>query len=304
MEIAPVLEKMASLVLLMLVGFVCAKLHVTGPEFNARVNPVVMNVLLVATVLNSALSAQSAPSGAVLLQYVGGSTAMLLLCAAISWCLPALLRVRREDAGVLRLLVTFSNNAFVGLPVVQAVFGTEAVFYASLSNIPFNVLLYTAGVAQLRGDGMHFHWRQLVNAPLVATLLAVLLILTHPTVPAVLTDTISTLGASTTPISMLVIGTSLGGIPLQRAFGDWRVYAASLVRLIVCPVATWLLLRLFTSDQMLLGIPVLLAACPAAMVITVLCLRAGKDEAFSSEVIFMSTVLSAATIPLIIWLLF
>lgn len=102
---------------------------------------------------------------------------------------------------------------------------------------------------------------------------------------------------------MIVIGTSLGGIPLKKAFGNWRVYVASFVRLIVCPVVVWAVLRLFVHDPMMLGIPVLLAACPSAMIITVLCLQYGKDEALSSEVIFMSTVFSAATIPLLIWLL-
>ena len=53
-----------------------------------------------------------------------------------------------------------------------------------------------------------------------------------------------------------------------------------------------------------LHIPVLLAACPSAMVVTALCLQYERSDAFASKCIFLSTVLSAVTIPLLIWLLF
>ena len=54
----------------------------------------------------------------------------------------------------------------------------------------------------------------------------------------------------------------------------------------------------------LLGIPVLLAACPTAMLVTALCLQYDRSDAFASKCIFINTILSAATIPLVIWLLF
>lgn len=306
MEISSVLAKMAMLVLLMLIGYLGTKLHITGPESNKYVNPILLNLLLPATILNSVINVETTLSGLVILEYIGIATLMMFIMLAVSWLVPKLMRVRGDDAGVLSTLMTFMNNAFVGFPVVQAVFGTEAVFYASLSNIPFNTMLYTVGTAMLRGGGekQKFNWRQLLTVPLIATFLAVLLFLTHLHIPAVIADTISTLSAATTPVSMIVIGTSLGSIPLKKVFCDWRVYVAAFVRLLVCPIAVWLILQLFLSDTLMLGIPVLLAACPSAMIITALCLQHGKDEALSSEVIFMSTVFSAATIPFLIWLLF
>ena len=107
----------------------------------------------------------------------------------------------------------------------------------------------------------------------------------------------------TMPLSMLIIGTSLGAISVRAALADWRVYVVSAVRLLVCPLLTWLVLRPFVSGA-LLGIPVLLAACPSAMVVTALCLQYDRSDAFASKCIFLNTILSAVTIPLLIWLLF
>ena len=149
MEILPIIGKMAVLVLLMLVGYACAAIGLTSPEFNKKVTPVVLNVLLVATILNSVISAEELVSGMVLLEYLGAFVAMFVVSMVVAWLCARLLRRDRDDEGVLRMVMMFMNNAFVGFPVVAALFGPQAVFYAAISNIPFNVLLYTVGTAPL-----------------------------------------------------------------------------------------------------------------------------------------------------------
>ena len=297
MNLSLVFAKMAMLVLIMLLGYLCARIGITGPEFNKRVTPLVMNVLLTATILNSVLSVPDF-TGRDIVDYVLVLTAATVLQIAAAWFLPRLLRTRGEDVGATRLVTAFGNVGFVGLPVVAAIFGDEMVFFASLTNIPFNLALYSIGAAQLSGGaGARFDWRKVLNMPVIATLLSRI----H--VPAVIADTISTLAGATIPLSMLIIGTSLGAISVRAALADWRVYVVSAVRLLVCPLLTWLVLRPFVSGA-LLGIPVLLAACPSAMVVTALCLQYDRSDAFASKCIFLSTILSAVTIPLLIWLLF
>lgn len=201
--------------------------------------------------------------------------------------------------------ILFMNNVFIGFPVIEALFGQGAVFCASLSNIPFNILLYSLGVAKLCGTGGQrtLRIRQMFSAPLIATLVAVLLFLVKIPVPTVLADTLSTLGGATVPMSMLIIGTSLNAISIKKAVSDWRVYILSLARLVVCPVLVWLVLRLFLTDPLMLGIIVVISACPSATMLTILSVQFGADDALASKTIFVSTLLSALTLPLITWLL-
>ena len=302
MNLSIVFAKMAMLVLIMLLGYLCARIGITGPEFNQRVTPLMVKVLLPATILNSVLSVPDF-SGRELLDYILVMTVMVALQMLPAWFLPRLMRTRSEDVGATRLVTAFGNVGFVGLPVVAAIFGDEMVFFASLCNIPFNLALYSCSAAQLSPDGGRVRWQDVLNAPVIATLLSVVLLLSRIHVPAVIADTISTLAGATIPLSMLIIGTSLGAISVRAALTDWRVYAVSVVRLLVCPLLTWLVLRPFVSG-VLLGIPVLLAACPSAMVVTALCLQYERSDAFASKCIFLSAVLSAVTIPLLIWLLF
>lgn len=302
MNLSIVFAKMAMLVLIMLLGYLCARIGITGPEFNQRVTPLMVKVLLPATILNSVLSVPDF-SGRELLDYILVMTVMVALQMLPAWFLPRLMRTRSEDVGATRLVTAFGNVGFVGLPVVAAIFGDEMVFFASLCNIPFNLALYSCSAAQLSPDGGRVRWQDVLNAPVIATLLSVVLLLSRVHVPGVLADTISSVSGATIPLSMLVIGTSLGGISVRSVLTDWRVYVVSAVRLLVCPLLTWLVLRPFAAGA-LLGISVLMAACPSAMLVTALCLQYGRSDAFASKCIFLSTVLSAVTIPLLIWLLF
>ena len=212
MEIMPIIEKMAVLVLLMLIGFCCAKLGLTNAAFNQKVTPVVMNVLLVATILNSVVSAETVAGGIVLLEYFAAFAAMFFISFLVAWGFARLLRRDRDDESVLRLTMMFPNNAFVGFPVVAAVFGEQAVFYAAISNIPFNILLYTLGTAQLRRTGTgRIAWKQIFTAPLIATFAAAALYLTHLPVPHVIGETISVPAMPPTCSS-----TSTGLRPIQR----------------------------------------------------------------------------------------
>lgn len=302
MNLSIVFAKMAMLVLIMLLGYLCARIGITGPEFNQRVTPLMVKVLLPATILNSVLSVPDF-SGRELLDYILVMTVMVALQMLPAWFLPRLMRTRSEDVGATRLVTAFGNVGFVGLPVDAAIFGDEMVFFASLCNIPFNLALYSCSAAQLSPDGGRVRWQDVLNAPVIATLLSVVLLLSRVHVPGVLADTISSVSGVTIPLSMLVIGTSLGGISVRSVLTDWRVYVVSAVRLLVCPLLTWLVLRPFAAGA-LLGISVLMAACPSAMLVTALCLQYGRSDAFASKCIFLSTVLSAVTIPLLIWLLF
>lgn len=302
MNLSIVFAKMAMLVLIMLLGYLCARIGITGPEFNQRVTPLMVKVLLPATILNSVLSVPDF-SGRELLDYILVMTVMVALQMLPAWFLPRLMRTRSEDVGATRLVTAFGNVGFVGLPVVAAIFGDEMVFFASLCNIPFNLALYSCSAAQLSPDGGRVRWQDVLNAPVIATLLSVVLLLSRVHVPGVLADTISSVSGVTIPLSMLVIGTSLGGISVRSVLTDWRVYVVSAVRLLVCPLLTWLVLRPFAAGA-LLGISVLMAACPSAMLVTALCLQYGRSDAFASKCIFLSAVLSAVTIPLLIWLLF
>ena len=222
MNLSTVFAKMAMLILIMLLGYLCARIGITGPEFNKRVTPLMVTVLMPATILNSVLGAP-AFQAIEIVDYILVLTVMVALQMLPAWLLPRLLRTRGEDAGAMRLATAFGNVGFVGLPVVAAIFGEEMVFFASLCNIPFNLALYSSSASQLSPEGGRVRWQDVLNAPVIATLLSIVLLLTHVPVPGVIADTISAVSGVTIPLSMIVIGACLcrcGGAPARVPAAD------------------------------------------------------------------------------------
>ncbi|MBR3753097.1 MAG: AEC family transporter [Ruminiclostridium sp.] len=301
-----VLEKMIMLVLLMLVGFGCAKAGWVDGEFSQKASRLVMNVFVVGLIVSSVVNTEPIMTNGELAVAVASVFLVFFLGGILGWLAARLLRFQGRDRNVAWLSVFFMNNVFIGFPVVEALFGGEAIFCASLSNLPFNLLLYTVGVAYLQaGEGRgRVKLREVFSIPLVATLLAIVLFLFQVPVPELVVDTCRTLGAATVPVSMIIVGISLSHVPIREALLDGKAYAVSLVKLILCPLVTWAVLRLFLDPgSLVFGVLVVIAACPSAAMITILSVRFGADDTLASKIKFLSTVLSAVTLPLMTYLL-
>ena len=164
-------------------------------------------------------------------------------------------------------------------------------------------MAYTVGLGAVRGGVKGLTVRKALAPPLAASLLAVLLFLSGIEVPKFVSDAFGTMSGATIPMSMLIVGTSLGSVSLKSAAGNWRVYAVVAIKLLVAPVVVWFVTRLFVTDEMLLGVTVILASAPTAMIATLFAIECGRDEGYASECVFIGTVLSAVTMPIMIWLL-
>lgn len=295
------LEKMVMLLLLMVVGFVAAKCKWVDGPFSQKASRLVTNVFIVATILSSVVGVEPLFSGGELAVVIGAVFLLFAIGGVIGWCSARLVPLAKQDRTVAWLSVFFMNNVFIGFPVVEALFGQNAVFCASLTNLPFNLLLFSIGVSRLRsGQGRgRVTLREIFTPPLIGTLVAIVIFLFQIPVPTLIGDTISTLGAATIPLSMLIIGISLSRVPVGEALRDWRAYVISLVRLILCPIVVWLVLGLFLEGTTL-GVLTVVAACPSGAMITILCVRYGLDDMFAARVNFVSTLLCAVTLPGII----
>ena len=226
---------------------------------------------------------------------------MYAILVALSFLVPVIYRCKPGDKGIYSFMTIFGNTGFMGIPVSGAIFGGAASFYAALLNIPFNILAYTLGIALLnsRGEKSKIQWKLLINPPMVASFLAVLLVCIKIPVPGPLSKAIGMLGDMIVPCSMIIIGASLGAQKLKDVFGDWHVYAFAPVRLFVVPLLLWSIMHFFIKDATLLGTITLLGAMPVASFATMLSIQYGGNVQMASRSVFVTTVLSVLTIPLI-----
>lgn len=142
--------------------------------------------------------------------------------------------------------------------------------------------------------------RELFSVPLIATLAGILILVLKIPIPGVLVSLFSSLNGATMPMSMMVIGASLGSVSLLEAFRNGKLAFVSLIRLIVIPVLVWVICRFLTDDTVLLMTCMIISAAPSAVMVTILSIQYGKDGTFCSEGVLHTTVCSMVTIPVLI----
>ena len=305
MELSVLLNKMFVFVVLMVIGYVLARRGVLDRSFTKAASNLTLNVFMAATIVNSVLNVNTSLSWAELGKIQLVVWIMQLTGYVLAWLVARVVPCEEEHRPGFELLMSMGNSMFIALPLVDALYGPIAVFYMSMTCIPFNILLYSYGVWRLRSDPGQkgFRFRDILSVPLIAALIALAIFLLKPPVPAALKGLIGSMSGATMPLSMIVIGSSLGSVSLFDAFKNGRLYLASFVRLILIPLVTWFLCRLVTQDPVLLMTMMVTAACPSAVVVTVLSIQYGRDGVFTAEGTLKSTVLSMITLPLWVMIL-
>ena len=120
----------------------------------------------------------------------------------------------------------------------------------------------------------------------------------------ILTKLLGMVDGITSPLCMIITGIGLAQIPLARVFSNRRLYVLSLGKQVLLPVAAYFLLRPVVSNQLMLGICIIMAAMPIGTMTSLFCTRYDGPVDTASAGIFLSTLLSIPAVSLIMALLF
>ena len=308
MDLSPLFAKLLTFIALMLAGYAGARKNILCPGFAKSLSWLVMDVFLSCTILNSVTSGDLDISGTQLVKVILLLSLVMLISYAFGAVSARVFFKGRENTPVFELLISVMNNIFIGLPIAEALYGATAVLYCALSCIPYNLLLYSYGVWRLRSGkaldgGAAFKIKDVFTVPLFATLAALLIFIFNIQLPYVLRELISTTASATMPASMIVIGATLGGVKIADGFKQRYVYLIGLMRLVIVPAAVWFIVGLLSTDAMLVATCTIIAACPSAVVVSILALQNDYDAAFSSNAVLVTTALSMVSLPVWVYIL-
>ena len=153
------------------------------------------------------------------------------------------------------------------------------------------------------GEKVKIKLKDILTPVFITTVTGLVVLLLRFPVPALIMRFVDSTSVATLPMSMIVIGATMGSGKLLETFSDKRVYLVCLVRLIISPLLVWLVLSPICADPLLLKTAVVIAGCPCGVVVSVLSLQYDHDTLFASRSVMASTLLSVITLPIIIMLL-
>lgn len=296
---------MLILLAIVIVGYVAGKLKYMGGDFDRRLSNIIIDITCPALILSSTMGGKL-PDRSLILPLLGISLLTYVLLAIAAWTLPRWLTKKSEDRGTVGFALMFGNVGFIGYPIVGAIFGHEAVFYAAILNVVNTLSVFTAGVMLVNGERqrMAFQSKILVSTPMISAYLAILIVaLGIDNIPSVISQPITMIGGITVPGALLIIGSSMSRLSWRMMLGSGVVYVTTAFRLLILPLLLYIIFRAMGFDSLVVNINTLVIAMPVATYGTILCLRYGRDTALITEITFISTLLSVLTIPFVAQLL-
>ena len=300
-------EVMLTLFVIVIVGYGAGKLGYMGGTFDKRLSKLVIDITCPALILSSAMTGEL-PDRRFILPLLGISVLTYAVLAVVALLLPRFLTRRKDEEGIIGFALMFGNVGFMGYPVVASIFGHQAVFYAAVLNVVNTFAVFTIGTMLVTGgEGTtreKFNRKVLYGTPMLAAYAAMLIVAFGiDQVPAFVSQPLTMMGNITVPAALLIIGSSMSHLPLRAMLGTPTVYATTLLRLALLPVAIHFLCTALGFDPFVVGINTVVIAMPVATYGTILCLRYGRDTTLIAEVTFITTLLSMLTIPLLVILL-
>lgn len=300
---------------LVALGMLVERLRIMPDGTAAVLNQFVFNIGMPALIFIAIATKQ--PAELARIGYIGGTIAgMFASFIVVYGIFSGGFRRRHGESGMLSLLASFPNTAFLGLPVLVSLFpgNEDAVLASSISTI-LGLPLLMLVIAQLEyrrsslGGGTETSLtRKLAislakNPILLSTLAGVSLCLLRLPLPVAMESMFRMLGGTASPCALFAIGMVLANQLVSRkgdGAGLLRQIPVNAVKLLGQPVVTFICLKALGVGGTWLAMGVILSGMPTGTIAYVLAENYGTCTGETSRAILANTAASVLTIPLTI----
>lgn len=204
---------------------------------------------------------------------------------------------------VLQFSSVYSNCGFMGYPLLQAIAGNTGLFYGSVFNGIFNIFAWTHGISLFSGKVTgKSALKGFLNPNILALFVGIVLFRFSIILPDPFYSTVKYIAQLNTPLSMIIIGTTLTEIPIAKIFLGVPVWVGTFARNVAVPLGVLFGLHFAGLSGNILMCLTILCACPTAGLTVIFAKLSGKDTVFSGKLITLSTLISVISIPALIWL--
>lgn len=303
----------ATLTILLAVGFLCRKVGIINDVSSKNLSKLILMVgqpaMLIYSMSNAEYTEENVKMAWIML---GLGFVFHGVLAAISYFMALPYKKNLDEEKISEFSFMFANCAFIGFPIFEALLGPIGLFMASFLTFSFNVLVWTWGLgifARKRKDIKLNIKKVLINFGTVPCVIGfIFYLLKAPSIgfemPEFISKALSYLTNLCTPISVLITGALIATQSAKKIFCSWKLYYFNIMKLFVLP-----LLVCIISKVLLILIPVdgleiyamfvtAAAALPAASSVSMMSETYGLDSGYSSVVVGTSSLLSVLSLPL------
>ena len=291
------------LFVLILTGFACVKTGVLKQEAKKHFSDLLIYLIIPAMIINSYLTSSDKSSLSKLIQAFGVSALLLIVGFIVTYITG--LPLKNENAPIAKFGCMFSNAAYMGFPLIEALYGSEGLIYASAFLTVYNIFLWTAGVAVLsKKANLKEILHSILTTPvLISVVIGLVIFILGIKLPEVIQKPIESIGSMNTSLSMIITGMLIAGTKIKTLFKNKLLYFIISVRMFLIPLICFFIYKLFDLPSEVSAIAVMLESCPAAAITSVMAVRYGYEENIAAGSVVITTFISIFILPLMAFLL-
>lgn len=304
MELAQIsLIQVLTLFVMIGLGFTLTKLNLIKMEAKSSLTNILVYLVVPCMIINSYITT-TFDSNIVtnllwcfLFSFIGlAICAIFILIVTHFW--------KTEQKRILSFAMIFSNAAYMGFPLIEALFDSTSLIYASSFLTIFNICLWTFGYGLVSGS---FNPKKvcisILKTPVIyALIIGLILFFCKVEVPSYIQKPLATIGNMNTPLSMFLIGMVMTQLHIKQVFKNVYMWLTVFIKLIICPFIVLGFLYLFkytlNVDPLMLKVIFILTACPCVSITSVFAIQFNYDEEVATSCVVISTILSMITLPL------
>lgn len=213
-------------------------------------------------------------------------------------------RCPKDKAAIFKYASCYGNCGYMGLPLANALFGDEGVFYCSAIVISFQIFSFTHGIYVMTkdsGEKQKFNLKKLIlNPGIISVIIGMPLFLLEIEMPKMISAPIGYVASLNSPLAMLIFGTYIANTSFKSIFKEWRIWCVAAIKLLITPAILLVLFRFLGIGGVLLGSVMVPASAPSASNTALFAAKYNRDTGLASQTVAVVSFLSILTMPVMI----
>lgn len=304
-----IVNSILTLGLAMLVGFVCVKTGYITEEQKNALSKIIVKVTLPILVVTSLTKLELNHEKIVNSVYVLILALIIIgVMYAIGQLVSKLFHMDKKRAVMHSCMSCFGNVVFMAYPLIQALYGEEGLLYAAIFALANDLYLWTMGVYKMASTesgetSIKKNLKNLINPATIGFVISFFMMITGLKFTGVIKDVLTGIGSTTTYLSMLFIGGTLALVDFRHIYKRVSLFVLVAIKMIALPICLIAILKLFNINDIVKYVVILQAAIPSSTVLTILATEYNTDVIYSAEGVFITTIASLFTLPIVYYLM-
>ncbi len=289
------------MLILIITGIICFKTGIISKAGNKELSNLVLSVVNPVVIFMAYQTEyDSELVKNLLMAFLLSVISFAIMIAGAYILVPAKIR----NSEIERFSSIYSNCAFMGIPLIQALFGSIGVFYLTAYLTVFNFMIWTHGIILLSGEKDFKKVLKVLYSPVILSIVVgIIMFFLQIKLPSVMSKALEFVADLNTPLAMIVSGVTMADANIISLIKKKRIYYTSFLKLVLFPALIVIVfaLPIFSGVDSDVRTSIIIAAsAPAAAMCTLQCIRIGKDSLYASEIFAFTTVFSIISLPLIV----